>query len=123
MATQSIILLAEDDDRIRGLLSQVLTRRGYVVLEATDGAEALKLFDLHSGNVHMLLSDVRMPGMTGIELAFELRRRREDLPILLMSGYVSQLTVPFDFIAKPFLLPALLEKVERHLSPGQRPKT
>jgi DNA-binding NtrC family response regulator len=122
MLTPTTILLAEDDDHIRGLLSQVLTRRGYQVLEAADGSQALALYGSRRGGVDLLLSDVCMPGMTGVELALELRRVQQDLPVLLMSGYIVEVVGKFDFIPKPFMLPVLLDKVERNLNSRQRPQ-
>lgn len=81
------ILLAEDDESLRRLLARVLTSRGYHVLQAGDGAEALRVAERHSGPLHLLASDVVMPVMDGQRLATELVQRRPGIKVLFMSGY------------------------------------
>jgi CheY-like chemotaxis protein len=81
------ILLAEDDESLRGLLSRVLTSSGYHVLQAVDGADALRVADRHAGPLHLLASDVVMPVMGGHRLATELVARRPGVKVLFMSGY------------------------------------
>ena len=72
---------------MRSLARQVLMRQGYHVLSARDGSEALLLSDGHAGHIRLLLTDVVMPGMSGVELAEVLRQRRPAMRLLFMSGY------------------------------------
>lgn len=83
------ILLAEDDDDLRSLLGRVLSLNGYQVLEAEDGAHALRVAEDHNGPLHLLASDVEMPGMSGRRLADELTSRRPETRVLFMSGYAA----------------------------------
>jgi PAS domain S-box-containing protein len=85
------ILIAEDEDGIRDSLARTLTTAGYTVLAAPDGATALELADRHTEPIHLLLSDIVMPGMLGDELASRLLERRPDTKILYMSGYAGDL--------------------------------
>jgi PAS domain S-box-containing protein len=81
------ILLVEDEDEVRTVLHQILIGRGYRVLQAGSGEEALVISRLHRGPVHLLLTDVTMPEMKGPELAQRLRAERPATRILFMSGY------------------------------------
>ena len=81
------ILLVEDEDEVRAVLHQILVSRGYRVLQAGSGEEALVISRLHRGPVHLLLTDVTMPEMKGPELAQRLRAERPATRILFMSGY------------------------------------
>jgi two-component system cell cycle sensor histidine kinase/response regulator CckA len=81
-----IILLVEDKDVVRDLARRVLSDYGYDVLEARQGEEALALSELHAGPIHLLLTDVVMPKMSGRELAQNLQALRPDMPVLYMSG-------------------------------------
>ncbi|MEV6638274.1 response regulator [Actinoplanes sp. NPDC051470] len=85
------ILVAEDEDGIRDTLTRTLTKAGYTVLAAANGADALKLAEQHTQAIHLLLSDVVMPGMLGDELATHLLERRPDTKVLFMSGYAGDL--------------------------------
>jgi PAS domain S-box-containing protein len=116
------ILLAEDDDALRKLLVTMLESVGYRVLPAGDPRFALELFDKHSPHISMLLSDCVMPEMSGNELASQLRSRRPDLKVLLMSGYAPDLVLPHAVsewgavLTKPFTRNALLDTVRSVLS-------
>jgi CheY-like chemotaxis protein len=112
------ILLVEDDVGVRNLARQVLQGLGYTLLEAKEGQEALRLAGGHPGPIHLLLSDVVMPGMSGTALAEQLAQARPELRVLLMSGYtdetvahhgVSEPGLPF--IKKPFSPGALAQRV------------
>jgi signal transduction histidine kinase len=85
------ILLVEDEDEVRTVLHQILVGRGYRVLQAGSGEEALVISRLHRGPVHLLLTDVTMPEMKGPELAQRLRAERPVTRILFMSGYNDEL--------------------------------
>jgi signal transduction histidine kinase/ActR/RegA family two-component response regulator len=84
------ILIAEDERALRRLSATVLGQAGYRTLEASDGQQALDMFTVHARNIVMLISDVVMPRMGGIELADRIRQSRPDLPILFVTGYVEQ---------------------------------
>nr|WP_296071666.1 response regulator [uncultured Actinoplanes sp.] len=119
------ILVVEDEDGVRDIVVRILTKAGYSVQAASDPAEALKLGDLP---VDALLTDVIMPGMSGTQLAAEMRRTRPDLPVLFMSGYTSgpapggqELPADAPLLHKPFqtdhLLAALHQLLERRACP------
>ena len=117
------ILLVEDESTIRELVKKVLTGYGYQVLEANDVADAIRLAEQHSGPIHLLLSDVVMPGMSGPELAQRLVRRRRDMRVLYMSGFGSRLTTGSGSLSpavallhKPFTPTALAAKVRDSLN-------
>jgi len=85
------ILIAEDEDGIRDTVTRILSAAGYTVLAAPHGAAALELAAHHPGTIHLLLSDVVMPGMLGDELAAHLHERRPAVKVLFMSGYAGDL--------------------------------
>jgi two-component system cell cycle sensor histidine kinase/response regulator CckA len=85
------ILLVEDEDEVRAVLHQILVSRGYRVLQAGSGEEALVISRLHRGPVHLLLTDITMPEMKGTELAQRLRAERPQTRIVFMSGYTDEL--------------------------------
>ena len=100
------ILVAEDEAEIRALARDVLESRGYQVIEAAGAGEALLAAERHGGTIHLLLTDVIMPGKGGVELAEALRARRPGLRVVFMSGY-SDRPVPAEalgvaFLHKPF---------------------
>jgi two-component system, cell cycle sensor histidine kinase and response regulator CckA len=85
------ILLVEDEEEVRAVLHQILVNRGYRVLQAGSGEEALVISRLHRGAVHLLLTDVTMPEMKGPELAQRLRSERPQTRVVFMSGYNDEL--------------------------------
>lgn len=115
------ILLVEDEPGVRKLVGSLLKARGYRVIEAGDGSRALELFENHPGPVHLLLTDVVMPGMNGLELAERASVRRPEARVLFMSGYTDDDRVQGvtadgrGFIQKPFTLDALARKVREIL--------
>jgi len=117
---RATILIAEDDDALRTLLTALLTREGYRVLAAADGVRTVRL--LAEEKVDALVMDVRLGAEDGIALGRELRLEQPDLPIALMSGdsgtseareRAAGLTDLF--LAKPFTLPAVTATVEELL--------
>ncbi len=116
------ILLVEDEAQVRTLVRETLRQLGYTVLEASDGSEALKLFEERGAEIHALLTDVIMPRMNGHELAMRLKAIRPDIKVLYMSGYTDDvlafhgLAPEIDFIQKPFSSADLAEKLDRVLS-------
>ena len=111
------ILLVEDEPAVRQLFSLALSRAGYRVLEARNGQEAVKVYDQHGDTIDLLLTDIRMPYMGGVELVRQLRSRRRTLKLLCISGYTggSELDMADDFLAKPFSRDELLDKVRKIL--------
>jgi len=123
----TVILVAEDDPIVRNLINTVLTRSGYAVLLACDGIEAIQLSRRHTGQIHLLLSDITMPRLGGLELVKRLREDRPGLKALLISGRtsseVTQGNTSFDFLAKPFLPTALKARIERILAGNPEDET
>ena len=116
------ILLVEDEDVVRSLARQVLTRQGYHVLSARDGSEALLLSDGCASHIRLLLTDVVMPRMSGMELAEVLLQRRPAMRLLFMSGYSDSAMDEHGVFAggkallhKPFKPDELVEKVRQIL--------
>jgi two-component system cell cycle sensor histidine kinase/response regulator CckA len=111
------ILLVEDDDVVRGLAQVALEQQGYKVLQAGNGTEAVGVVDHHAGPVHLLVTDVVMPGMGGRQLADTLRPRFPVLRVLYASGYTDDAVVRHGiadtdaFLQKPFTPTTLARKV------------
>ena len=114
------ILLVEDNLVMRRMIRQTLEKQGYAVIAAQNGAEALDTAGRYKDKIHLLITDVIMPGMDGIELATRLRRRFPWMHTLYMSGYSDQklhhrkLVGPKEmFIPKPFDMKSFMQKVRR----------
>ncbi|HEX9102464.1 MAG TPA: ATP-binding protein, partial [Polyangia bacterium] len=114
------ILLAEDDESVREYVSLVLGRLGYRVLEAHDGAEALGIAERFDGPIDLLLSDVVMPRMDGVELARRLAGSRPRIRVMHMSGYPGDARAggSAPFLAKPFDRDVLARRVRNILDAG-----
>jgi two-component system, cell cycle sensor histidine kinase and response regulator CckA len=117
---QATILVVEDEEPVRNLAVRVLERRGYTVMAAADGQEALDLAADHPGEIDLILSDLVMPRVGGRELTRRIRLARPSTRILLMSGYDDQMVAGSletdDFLPKPFTPAALTERVARLLA-------
>jgi two-component system cell cycle sensor histidine kinase/response regulator CckA len=116
---QGTILLVEDEEGLRALNARGLSSRGYTVLEAGNGVEAIEAFDKH-GHVDLVVSDVVMPEMDGPTLLKELRRRDPGVKIIFVSGYAEEAfskNLPdqeqYAFLAKPFTLKQLVAEVKK----------
>lgn len=121
------ILMVEDDAAVRSLARLALQMYGYQVLEASDGREALALSQRHKGSIHLLVTDVVMPGINGRELAEQLTRKFRDLQVLFLSGYTSDtivhhgvLEADMAFLQKPFTPVLLSRKVREVLNARRR---
>ncbi len=117
------ILLVEDEDLVRGLVREALQSGGYAVLDACDGNEALQVSERHEGPIHLLMTDMVMPGMSGVELAKRLAPLRPQTKVLYMSGYTEHsmlqegvLNSGAAFVQKPVSLIALGQKVREVLT-------
>lgn len=116
------ILVVDDEPTLRSVIRRCLLREGYTVLLAEDGEQALEIAHAHEGSIHLLLTDVVMPGLTGLELAQRLSPSRPDMPVLFISGFTFEESVPPPDIArgtaylpKPFDTKTLTEKVRELL--------
>ena len=116
------VLLAEDEEGVRRLAREILSGNGYQVLEAGNGREALLLSEAHRGEIHLLVTDIVMPKMSGRELTERIRPLRPDLRILYMSGYTDDailrhgvLEDGIPFLQKPFTPEGLARKVREVL--------
>ncbi|MEM7398080.1 MAG: response regulator [Pseudomonadota bacterium] len=116
------LLLVEDEDAVRSFAARALGTRGYEVLEASTGAEALEVFEEHDGKVDLVVSDVVMPEMDGPTLLKELRQRNPGIKIIFMSGYAEDAfkrnldeNEEFGFLQKPFDLKTLAATVKSAL--------
>jgi hypothetical protein len=113
-----IVMIVEDEPAVRRLAKDVLVTAGYTVLEASNGKEALELSEAHDEPLHLLLTDVVMPGMNGRDLARRMLETRPGLRVLFTSGY-TDLTVVEEaladprtaFLQKPFSPPRLTQAV------------
>ena len=116
------ILLVEDDEMVRTLVCETLVREGYKVLDFADPVEARRRSEQNKGPIHLLITDVVMPKLSGRELAGQLMRRRTSMKVLYMSGYTDNavmnsgiLQTEVAFLQKPFTPAALTEKVREVL--------
>jgi two-component system, cell cycle sensor histidine kinase and response regulator CckA len=120
-AATGTILLVEDEAPIRTLISRILRRRGYVVLEAVDGPDALGVAESFEESIDVLLTDLVMPGIGGARLAQHIGETRPGLCVIYMSGYgVEDLAAhgvqgTAHFLGKPFRPDELVAKVEAAL--------
>ncbi len=120
------ILLVEDEDLVRQVASRILVRHGYTVLEAASGRDALLVSREHAGPIHLMLTDVVMPGMSGWETAKSLKLQRPEMKVLFMSGYTENAIVHHGvldpgvaFIQKPFRYSILAQKIREILDASQ----
>src|SRR5579885_237519 len=120
---EGTILLVEDEQGLRALNARGLASRGYTVLEAGNGVEAIDVLEKSEGRVDLVVSDVVMPEMDGPTLLRELRSRNPNLKIIFVSGYAEdafQKHLPADgqfaFLAKPFTLKQLVNAVKETLA-------
>jgi PAS domain S-box-containing protein len=124
------VLLVEDQPEVRRLIEKTLGRQGYQVLAAGDSDHATTLARKHEGPIHLLLTDVVLPGTSGRDIAQKVLAERPDVRVLYMSGYTDDAIVQHGvlepglaFIQKPFTGDALLRKIRDVLSADQPPKS
>ena len=124
------ILLVEDSEDLRQMTCTFLRMQGYTVVEATNGAEAVGAIQQYKAPIHLMLTDVILPGMSGLELAKRVESLRPDMKVLCASGYtgdvlqrygISQSNIPF--IEKPFSFDFLAQKVRQLLEPVKLQKS
>jgi two-component system cell cycle sensor histidine kinase/response regulator CckA len=119
------ILFVEDEAAVRGIAARLLRQRGYEVIEAEDGEQALELAEEHAGTIDMMISDVIMPGLDGPSLLKKARKFLGDAPVLFISGYAEsdfsdllQDEVGVSFLPKPLDIKTLAERVKQELHAG-----
>jgi DNA-binding NtrC family response regulator len=124
-------LLVEDEAMLRDLAQRALLRQGYTLLTAQNGTQARQVAAAHPGPIHLLLTDVVMPGgMSGVQLAKELVSLRPEMEVLYMSGYTENAIVHHGvldpglaFLPKPFRPGDLIQKVREVLNSAQDAKS
>ena len=116
------ILLVDDDEIVRKFVLHVLQASGYAVIEASNGPEALRIANEHTGPINLLLTDIKMPKMNGRELAERLMPLRPGVKVLYISGHTDSATVNemalqrgANFLQKPFTPDRLTTKVRKVL--------
>ncbi|MGH7509981.1 MAG: response regulator [Gemmatimonadales bacterium] len=115
----STVLVVDDETAVRRFAMRVLEREGYAVVESVDGQEALDLIRRGVTALDVVVSDIVMPRLNGVELMQALASTHPDLPMILMSGYATAaltemgIAVPCAILAKPFPAERLLEEVRR----------
>lgn len=122
MCGQETVLLVEDEEMVRRLATRILEKQGYIVIEADSGEKALREGEKHCGEIQLLLTDIVMPDINGLELLNKLRQFNPRLKALLMSGYTEEIIAQHgtleeetEFIHKPFSVVALVSKVRQVL--------
>jgi CheY-like chemotaxis protein len=117
------ILLVEDQEQVRAVAASILQRNGYRVIVAQNAGDALLLAEKHQGGIHLLLTDVVMPQISGVELAHRIALLRPELKVLFMSGYTDDSIVrhgvldsKMAFLQKPFTPESLTRKLREVLA-------
>jgi CheY-like chemotaxis protein len=108
------LMIVDDDPEVRVIVAEFLEDFGYRVLQADGGAQALDLL-ARTSDLRMIISDIRMPDMTGIELADIATQRRRDLKVILISGYFVSQQIERRFLRKPFRMKELEAAVRAEL--------
>ena len=116
----TVILIVEDEPVIRNLVRAIIQHEGYSFLLAANGEEAIALSRAYPGEIHLLLTDIKMPKMDGSELAAKIMSERPKIRILLMSGQASdeirEANLKLPFLRKPFMTQTLRDNLEKVFS-------
>jgi two-component system cell cycle sensor histidine kinase/response regulator CckA len=116
------IMLVEDESVVRDIASTALIEQGYIVVEASNGEEALRAAEDYKGEIHMVLTDMVMPRMGGKELTQQVHERWAGTPVMLMSGYTGEEPLPGEIplLNKPFIIGEMLSMVRQVLDESGR---
>ena len=114
-AGQVKLMVVDDDPEVRVVVAEFLEDFGYQVIQASSAAQALELLAA-TPNLRMIITDIRMPDMSGIELADAATQRHSDLKIILISGYFVSQNVDWRFLRKPFRMRELEAAVREELA-------
>jgi len=119
------ILVVDDDKMVCAILKATLVRLGYTILVARNAASAIKIMEEYNGVIHMMLTDIVMPGMSGVKLAKIVKKKMPDIKVVLMSGYAEEivrkkdLILPgYNFIEKPVIPSILAHKLRKIFNAG-----
>ena len=112
---QKVILIAEDDSIVRSIAQIVLEAAGYFVLTANDGADALNISRQYPGTIHVLLSDVQMPNIDGLQLREQILFERPETRVLLMTAQLESSAENIPIVRKPFSPGVLVERIRQLL--------
>ncbi len=117
------VLVVEDDESLQKMLRMSLSKAGYNVRLASDGLEGKEYFVQHQHEIVLVLTDVLMPKMNGIEMALELLKMRPKIQVIFMSGYMDRMSIPstlhgYAFLKKPFTPATLVSAVTSACNPG-----
>jgi PAS domain S-box-containing protein len=122
-----LVLVIDDEEMVRDAMAEILTAAGLQVLQAADGPTGIRLFRQHESELTLILLDLSMPGMSGEEVFYELRRHNTRIPVLLVSGYSEHEVMDrfvnkglTGFIQKPFTTDSLLQQIQPHLQTNFR---
>ena len=123
---QPVVLVADDESMVRTLVRKLLHGQGFAVLSASDGQEALELSRAHPGPIDLVITDVSMPRLSGIDLCARLNEERPGTPVIVMSGTdVGEIVcedLDVTFLGKPFSGTALMARVEAVLDASVKSK-
>ena len=109
------LIVVDDDQDVRAIVANFLVDAGYCVIEAENGAQALALLTAQP-TLRMMISDIRMPGMSGVELAEEAARQRPSLRVILISGFADPHRLRWPLLRKPFRMSSLGDLVAREIA-------
>jgi PAS domain S-box-containing protein len=114
--SRGLVLLVEDEPRVRAQARRLLKRSGYEVVEASDGAEGKRIFSERHGDIAVVVTDVVMPIVSGVEMVATMRAAQPDLPVVFVSGYTAEdQDLPLDgqtaFLTKPYTIEALCDAI------------
>jgi DNA-binding response OmpR family regulator len=118
-SSKQTVLIVEDDAMLRGILAQALADEGFAVLTAETGEQALAIASTLEGQLDLVVTDVLLPVMDGLELAAGLARLKTPPAVLFISGVTADRNMPGPLLSKPFGPSAFLEQVGRMLPSGQ----
>jgi len=117
----------EDNDNLRNLLQRTLEAAGFSILSAADGVEGLRLCRQHNGTIDLMVSDIVMPRLTGLQLSDQVRAAHPEIKVLFITGFADEfpelgtlIKIGTSILEKPFLPSELLRRVEDTLNSGGR---